>query len=188
MTIDLEATNVGIERVLLPSIPIEGNMDILTVYSVAQEESLPEDDWRTPIIKYLDDGHLPSDQLIAHKIISRSGNYQLRDGVLYKKSYLGPLLRCLSFAESQSILKEIHYGYAGNHSGGRSLAHKARLQGYFWPRMNEDSKQMEKTCIECQKFVKIRHAPSMDLKSIIIPWPFAKWGIDIVGPLRAGTG
>ncbi|XP_026435158.1 uncharacterized protein LOC113332874 [Papaver somniferum] len=185
MKIYPEAINFRIERVLLPSIPIEGNMDILVVDSVAQEESLPEDDWRTPIIKYLANGHLPSDQLIAHKIISRSGNYQLRDGVLYKQSYLGPLLICLSFAEGQSILKEIHYGYAGKHSGGRSLAHKERLQGYFWPRMNEDSKQIAKTCIECQKFGKRRHAPSMDLKSVLSPWPFAKWGVDIVGPLRA---
>ncbi|XP_026458951.1 uncharacterized protein LOC113359552 [Papaver somniferum] len=155
MTVSPEATNVRIEKVLLSSIPLEGNMDILVVDSVAQEESLPEDDWRTPIIKYLSNGYLPNDQLIAHKIISRSGNYQLRDG---------------------------------NHSGGRSLAHKARLQGYFWPRMNEDSKQMAKICIECQKFGKRRHAPSMDLKSVLSPWPFDKWGVDIVGPLRAGTG
>ncbi|XP_026442919.1 uncharacterized protein LOC113342667 [Papaver somniferum] len=188
MTVSPDATDVRIERVLLPSIPLEGNMDILVVDSVAQKESLPEDDWRTPIIKYLANGYLPSDQLIAHKIISRSGNYQLRDGVLYKQSYLGPLLRCLSFAEGQTIIKEIHYGYAGNHSEGRSLAHKARLQGYFWPRMNEDSKKMAKTFIECQQFGKRRHAPSMELKSILSPWPFAKWGVDIVGPLRAGTG
>ncbi|XP_026384905.1 uncharacterized protein LOC113280504 [Papaver somniferum] len=188
MKVNPEATNVIIERVLLPSIPLEENMDILVVDSLAQEETLPEDDWRTPIIKYLANGHLTSDQLVVHKIISRSGNYQLRDGVLYKQSYLGPLLRCLSFAERHSILKEIHYGYAGNHSGRRSLSHKPRLQGYFWPRMNEDSKQMAKTGIECQKFGKRRHAPSMDLKSVIIPWPFAKWGVDIVGPLRAGTG
>ncbi|XP_026378930.1 uncharacterized protein LOC113273423 [Papaver somniferum] len=188
MTVSPEATNVRTEMVLLPLIPLEGNMNILAVDSVAQEERLPEDDWRTPIIMYLTNGYLPSDQLIANKIISRSGNYQLRDGVLYKQSYLGHLLRCLSFAEEQTILKEIEYGYAGNHSGGRSLAHKARLQGYFWPRMNEDSKQMAKICIECQKFGKRRHAPSMDLKSVLSPWPFAKWGVDIVGPLRVGTG
>ncbi|XP_026414203.1 uncharacterized protein LOC113309900 [Papaver somniferum] len=60
MTVGPEATNVRIERVLLPSIPLEGNMDILAVDSVAQEESLPEDDWRTPIMKYLTNGYLPS--------------------------------------------------------------------------------------------------------------------------------
>ncbi|XP_026397065.1 uncharacterized protein LOC113291786 [Papaver somniferum] len=84
MEVNPEATNVRIERVLLPSIPLEGNMDILVVDSVAQEETLPENDWRIPIIKCLANGHLPSDQLVAQKIISRSGNYQLRYGVLYK--------------------------------------------------------------------------------------------------------
>ncbi|XP_026416910.1 uncharacterized protein LOC113312369 [Papaver somniferum] len=138
MTKDPEFTHVRIERVMLPSIPIEGGMEILNMIKVDQNKVLPKDDWRTPIIKYLTNGDLPSDQQLAHKIISRSGNYQLRDGVLYKQSYLGPLFRCISFAEGHDILKEIHYGYAGNHSGGRSLAHKARLQGYFWPRMNED--------------------------------------------------
>ncbi|XP_026377746.1 uncharacterized protein LOC113272052 [Papaver somniferum] len=188
MTTNPEATNVRIERVMLPSIPIEGNMDILNLDSVAHEESQSADDWRTPIIKYLANGDLPSDQQVAHKIISILGNYQLRDGILYKQSYLSPLLRCFSCTEGQSILKEIHYGYAGNHSGGRSLDHKAMLEGYFWPRMNEDSKQTEKFCIECQKFGKRRHAPSMDLKSVLSPWPFSKWGVDIVGPLRDGTG
>ncbi|RVW67386.1 hypothetical protein CK203_061268 [Vitis vinifera] len=35
-----------------------------------------------------------------------------------------PYLRCLGHSEAQYVLAELHEGY-GNHSGGRSLAHRA---------------------------------------------------------------
>ena len=49
----------------------------------------------------------------------------LIDWVLYKRGYTLPLLKCLSKDEAAYVLKEIHKGVCGNHSGGRVLAHKA---------------------------------------------------------------
>lgn len=86
-----------------------------------------EEYWRTEIHLYLEEGTLPTDLKIYIKIQSRAGRYDLRDGVLYKKSFLGPLLRCLSREEGHRILKDIHYGDAGNHNGMRSLADKIKM-------------------------------------------------------------
>ncbi|XP_073138146.1 uncharacterized protein [Henckelia pumila] len=55
------------------------------------------------------------------------------DEVLYKRSFSGPLLKCLGPKEAHYVLKEIHEGCCGNHLGSYSLAHKVLLAGYFWP-------------------------------------------------------
>ncbi|RVX02377.1 Uncharacterized protein K02A2.6 [Vitis vinifera] len=66
---------------------------------------------------------------------------------------------------------------------GRSLAHRAHSQGYYWPTMKKDAAAYVKKCDKCQRYAPIPHMPSATLKSISGPWPFAQWGMDIVGPL-----
>ena len=38
-------------------------------------------------------------------------------------------------------------------------------------------------CGRCQWKAPVLRSPTQDLTSISSPWPFAQWGIDIVGPL-----
>lgn len=149
------------------------------------EEFSNEEDWRTEIHLFLKEGGLPTDSKQSRKIQSKVGRYDLRDGIMYKKSFLGPLLCCLSTEEGHRILKDIHYGYAGNHSGMRSLADKSKMQGYYWPQMIRDAARMSRRCEE--RFPKRIHAPATKLNSVDSPCPFEKWGIDIVGPLVEGT-
>ncbi|XP_026417505.1 uncharacterized protein LOC113312988 [Papaver somniferum] len=104
--------------------------DIMT-RAKEDEDFSNEEDWRAEIHLYLEEGTLPTELKQARKIQSKAGRYDLRDGVLYKKSFLGPLLRCLSREEGHRILKDIHYGDAGNHSRMRSLVDKAKMQGYY---------------------------------------------------------
>nr|QBG82596.1 putative uncharacterized protein [Papaver somniferum] len=152
------------------------------------EDFSNEDDWRKVIHAFLQEGTLPADHKQARKILSKAGRYDLRDGILYKKSFLGPLLRCLSRKEGHQILKDIHYGDAGNHSGMRSLADKPKIQGYYWPTMIQDAARMSRRCEECQRFAKKIHAPATTLNSVGSPWPFVKWCVDIVGPFIEGSG
>ena len=63
---------------------------------------------------------------------------------------------------------------------------KILRHGYFWPTMNEDSKEYVQKCDKCQRFAKIlRAAPNELMQS---PWPFAVWGIDLIGSLPIGKG
>ncbi|RVW67702.1 hypothetical protein CK203_063383 [Vitis vinifera] len=49
-------------------------------------------------------------------------------------------LSSLSWAfKGQYVLAELHEGICGNHTGGRSLAHRAHSQGYYWPTMKKDA-------------------------------------------------
>ena len=80
------------------------------------------------------------------------------------------------------MLAELHEGICGNHPGGRTLAHRAHTQGYYWPTMRSDVADYTRKCDPCQRMSPILRSPAHDLVSISSLWPFAQWGIDIVGP------
>ncbi|XP_026378888.1 uncharacterized protein LOC113273369 [Papaver somniferum] len=99
--------------------------------SDGSNEDEAEDDWRIPIHQYLDKGTLSTDVKEARKLESKASMYILRDGILYRRSFLGPLMRFLSQTEGRRILHDIHSREAGNHSARRSLAIKSKMQGYY---------------------------------------------------------
>uniref|UniRef100_A0A2N9G212 RNA-directed DNA polymerase n=1 Tax=Fagus sylvatica TaxID=28930 RepID=A0A2N9G212_FAGSY len=121
-----------------------------------------------------------------HKIAMRY--WISREGKLYKKSYTGPYLLCVHPDLVPNLLYEIHEGVCGGHTGGRSLAHRAIGQGYWWPYMQKDAAQYVRRCEKCQLFTPAIHKPASQLNSISSPWPFAQWGLDLVGPLPRAIG
>ena len=51
--------------------------------------------------------------------------------ILYKRGFSRPYLRCLVLEEAEHIMREVHEGIYGNHSGARSLVHKLIRTGYL---------------------------------------------------------
>ncbi|KAI5342892.1 hypothetical protein L3X38_010768 [Prunus dulcis] len=96
--------------------------------------------------------------------------------------------RCLTPEEGHSVLREIHEGICGNHSGARSLAHKAIRQGYFWPSLHTDAQTFTQKCDKCLRFANIPQLPAEPLTAMVSPWPFAQWGLDLIGPMPEGKG
>ncbi|KAL0361928.1 UNVERIFIED_CONTAM: Ribonuclease HI [Sesamum radiatum] len=74
-------------------------------------------DWRTPIIRWIEEGHLPDDRWEAARLKARAIHFLVQAGTLYKRSYTHPLLRCLSTEEGVHVLQEIHSGCCGAHAG-----------------------------------------------------------------------
>ncbi|GJT41286.1 reverse transcriptase domain-containing protein [Tanacetum coccineum] len=104
-------------------------VEILKEKSIQEEEvvTMVEEEgptWMTPIMEYLKDGTLPDDRKEASKLCIKVRQYELLEGVLYRRSFLNPWLR----------------------------------------------------------------NPQQPLTPITAPWPFYKWGIDIVGPFPEGPG
>ena len=149
------------------------------------EEVLPS--WMDLIIRYIDSGELPSESDKNHKVQVQSSIFSLIDGQLFKRSLGGPYLKCLTPKQGQYVLAELHEGICGNHPGGRTLAHRAHTQGYYWPTMKVDAINHTKKCDCCQWLAPILKSPVQDLISISSPWPFAQWGIDIVEPLPTAS-
>jgi hypothetical protein len=50
--------------------------------------------------------------------------YKIIEGELFKQEFCLPLLKCLSRAEGQELMKEIHSGICGSHIGSRPLLGK----------------------------------------------------------------
>ena len=145
------------------------------------EEVLPS--WIDPIIYYISTRELPSERDKAHKIQVHLARFSLIDGQLFKRSLGGPYLKCLTPEQGQYVLTELHEGICGNHPSRRTLAHRAHTQGCYWSAMKADATNYTKKCDHCQRLAPILKSPVQDLISISSPWPFAQWGIDIVGPL-----
>ena len=102
--------------------------------------------------------------------------------VLYKRGFSRPYLRCLGIEEADYVIREVHEGIYGNHSGSRSLVHKLVRAGYYWPTMQKDTEAYVKTCDKCQRFNNIIRQPTEELTPMTALWPFAQWGLDIIGP------
>ncbi|GAU41925.1 hypothetical protein TSUD_25660 [Trifolium subterraneum] len=143
--------------------------------------------WMTPVYNYLAHRTLPNDEKEATTVKRRACSYTLLNNKLYRRGFSIPLLKCADEATADYILREIHEGINSQHLGGRSLARKTLRAGYYWPTMQQDAKEHVKKCDKCQRHGDMHLAPPHELKSLSSPWPFAWWGMDILGPFTRGN-
>ncbi|KAL8134680.1 hypothetical protein AgCh_009635 [Apium graveolens] len=158
------------------------SIDVKLVAPIGLETS-----WIDPIKAHIQTGWLPSDATEARKLTVRALRYSLIDGILYKRSFVVPYLRCLRPDEARLALEEVHEGIYGQHLGGRALAHKITRLGFYWPEMMADAKEYVKKCDRCQKHAPVVRQPPEMLTSINSPIPFAMRGMDILGPFPMAT-
>ncbi|XP_022018984.1 uncharacterized protein LOC110919012 [Helianthus annuus] len=144
--------------------------------------------WMTPIIQYLQEGVLPENKAEARKIQNKALQYEMNGGILYRKSFLGPLLRCVDPQDANYLIREIHEGICGIHSGPRMVVAKIMRSGYYWPGMHVDALKEIRKCDSCQRHSPKTLRPKNDLIPVSTAWPFQQWGIDMVGPFPDAPG
>ncbi|GKE82481.1 reverse transcriptase domain-containing protein [Tanacetum coccineum] len=115
----------------------------------------------TPIYEYLKEEILPEEKRKARAIRHKAGRYVMTNGILYKKSFLRPRLRCIRPLQANYVLREIHEGSCSMHAGPRSVVAKFLRSEYYWPTMHTDARNLIRGCSSCQ-------------------------GIDIAGPFPEG--
>ncbi|GKA93817.1 reverse transcriptase domain-containing protein [Tanacetum coccineum] len=163
----------------------EKSISEVEILAVVEEEG---DTWMTPLFKYLAEGTLPAEVKKARAIRRKSWRFAVINGTLYKKSFLGPWLRCVGPLQANYVLREIHEGSCSMHAGTRSVVAKALRTGYYWPTMHRDARTLIRACQDCQVHKPVPRNPQQKLTPITSPWPFYKWGIDIAGPFPEGPG
>ena len=104
----------------------------------------------TPITSYLKDGVLPNGKEAAKKLKVQATRFVLIKDVLYKRGFSRPYLKCLIPEEANYVMREVHEGICGNHSGSQSLVHKLIRARYYWPTMKMDTIAYVKACDKCQ--------------------------------------
>jgi hypothetical protein len=140
--------------------------------------------WVEPFSNYLITGDLPQDEAEARQIKHRAGAYTIINSKLYKCSMSGIFQKCIEPKEEIELLREIHQGECGHHASSRDLVAKAFRHGFYWPMAKQNAEQLVKQYNGCQRFSKHRNTPAAALKTIPLTWPFAVWGLDMVGPFK----
>jgi transposase InsO family protein len=150
----------------------------------------PNRNWQTPYLQYLHRGELLLDKAEARRLARRAKSFVLLgdEKELYHRSPSDILQRCISVAEGQELLQEIHSGACGHHAAPRALVGNAFRQGFYWPTAVADATRIVRSCQGCQFYARQTHLPAQALQTIPITWPFAVWGLDLVGPLQKAPG
>ena len=97
---------------LLSFIQISPLIDNTSIQEIGSENY-----WMTLITSYLKDSVLPDDKETARKLKVQAARFILIKDVLYKRGFLRPYLRCLGLEEADYVMREVHKGVCGNHSG-----------------------------------------------------------------------
>ncbi|KAG9444837.1 hypothetical protein H6P81_016177 [Aristolochia fimbriata] len=154
------------------------------------EESFPisanqneGEDWRVPISNFLRYDTLLVDLRERVHIRRAAPKYVFINDVLYRRSYEGLLLRCLSKEEGLQVLKETHGGICGAHQPGPKVHLQVKRLGYYWPSMLRDATKMARTCRPSQLHTDYIPQPTEPLHPTITSWSFEAWGMDIIGPI-----
>nr|CAD40917.1 OSJNBa0088K19.3 [Oryza sativa Japonica Group] len=144
--------------------------------------------WIAEIQAYLTDKTLPEDREGSERVQRISKRYVLIEGTLYRRAANGILLKCIPREQGIELLADIHEGECGAHSASRTLVGKAFRQGFYWPTALNDAVDLVRRCRACQFHAKQIHQPAQALQIIPLSWPFAVWGLDILGPFRRAPG
>ncbi|XP_073360359.1 uncharacterized protein [Aegilops tauschii subsp. strangulata] len=94
----------------------------------------------------------------SRQVQRRASTYNIIKNELVKRSSTGVFQRCVEQDKGIEILLDIHQ---------ESLVLK---------------------CEGCQHFSQSSHQPASALRTIPITWPFAVWGLDMVGPFKTAQG
>jgi hypothetical protein len=139
--------------------------------------------WRTKIVSFLQGNHHSDDEAYTKRMRARTRPYMIIEGELFKQGVCSPLLKCLSRAEGQELMKEILTGICGAHIGSRPLLGKVFRQGFYWLKAASDTADLVQKCENCQKCARDQKQPS-SLTLLIQPtWPLQRWGLDLLGSL-----
>jgi hypothetical protein len=100
--------------------------------------------WAAPIIHYLI-GTLPTNPEEARTMARQSMKYYIIGDELYRKGFSTPLLKCITKAQAEAFVQEVHGRTCGSHIRERSLASKILKVGYYKSTLAANSINFVKT-------------------------------------------
>jgi hypothetical protein len=151
-------------------------MEVMTPAAVT---AVNDPDWRVPLLAYLLDEVLPADRNEVFRIARHAKTYVTVDGEFYKRSpsTVGMLMKCIPTHQGKELLLEIHAEIYGHHAAASChgllprflLADRTALCGGGHPHV---------------RWVLVLLWADPLAVDHPLTWPFAVWGLDMVGPLR----
>jgi ribonuclease HI len=133
---DIHQPSVKMDDTPEPEVPSAAKGEALCVEG-ERNGVTPNPNWQTPYLQYLHRGELPLNKAEARRLARHAKSFVLLgdEKELYHRSPSGILQRCISVAEGQELLQEIHSGACGHHAAPRALVGNAGAhRGFYWPR------------------------------------------------------
>jgi hypothetical protein len=114
------------------------------------------------------------------------------DGALMKTGAGAGLLFISPLGKHLRYVLRFHFPTSNNvaeyEEAPRALVGNAFRQGFYRPTAVVDATRIVRTCQGCQFYARQTHLPTQALQTIPITWPFAVWGLDLLGPLQRAPG
>lgn len=85
------------------------------------------------------------------------------------------------------VMAEIHEGLAGAHQSGPAMKWQVIKHGLYWPTFEKDCHQYARGCQECQKHGPVQRVPAEELHSVVRPWPFRAWAMDVIDKIHPSS-
>eukprot|EP00253_Pinus_taeda_P033956 PITA_33956 len=142
--------------------------------------------WFADIANYLVSAqfppHLSSKE--KSKIVRKSATFTWIGGNLFKLGLDQILRRCVREEEVFNILLTCHDGPCGGHFAAKRTTFKIFQASYYWLTFHQDVKRYTSQCDQCQRMGKPTPKDEMPMQPQVMFEPFAKWGMDFVGPIN----
>nr|GEV25833.1 hypothetical protein [Tanacetum cinerariifolium] len=124
---------------------------------------------QTPIIEYFKEGTLPSDNKETRKLRIKARQYELLEGVLYRRSFLTLWLRCVGPLQVDYVIKEIHEGSCSMHVGPHFSGGQSHTAVILLANDARDARDMICTCNNYQIHHPVTRSPQQPLTPITAP-------------------
>nr|KYP48751.1 Transposon Ty3-I Gag-Pol polyprotein [Cajanus cajan] len=122
--------------------------------------------WNDEIMSFITTSKEPAELLAAKKIRTQAARYSVIGNTLYRGGFSIPLLKCVDSEQAEYVLREIHEGICGAHSGGRTLAAMVLRAGYYWPTLKAACASFVKRCIQFLTITRITNQKILALSLI----------------------
>ena len=149
-------------------------------------ESQMSDIQLRPIIEYLRNGSLPTDENAARELMLNKKQYVLLDDVLYNMVADGTLHVITPVKQRREIIKEAHDEKFGAHLQDAKVFSQIS-RSYWWSGMRKEVTQYCRSCEKCAS----RHvgkAIKPPLTPIPVNGPFDRVGVDVIKFPRSSKG
>jgi ribonuclease HI len=137
-----------------PEVPLAAEGEALRIEG-ERNRVTPVPNWQTSYQEYLLRGELPLDKAEAQH--AKSFVLLGDEKELYHRSPSGILQRCISIAQGQELLQEIHSGACGHHAAPRALVGNAFRQSFYWPTAVADATRIVHSCRGSQFYARQTH-------------------------------
>ena len=181
----LSVSTDGGSEPLPPESPSVDELQMLPVVEATRLSEIAEQQRRDPelcpVIRYLEDGTIPTESKLARRLVMERPRFDIVDGVLYYENpdVEGKWRIAVPTCWRETLIREAHDGRFGGHFAERRIYQQLRRY-YWWDKMRADIRRYCRACLVCASRSGQGRTLKPPLQPIPIGGPFHRVGVDVL--------